>query len=324
MSESRYPALCFGKLPNFGDFVRYNASGPETLVMDQWIRQGLYFARVQLDQDWNSAYQDSSEFYFIFPPDYSDSFLIGLLKSSNDQSGRKFPFIVSIKVEKKQHNESFYILTPVIFTEFFQNANQFLIHTSKGLGYHDIIKQTESLSLSRKLNFDLYQQNYENFLITKTQQDFWDIVFDHHNDTARFLLFKNLAEMLIPLRKRNLSDSTLGLRFPLGSNSKQINYIVCFWIHICFKLLGISKFMFNLFWQSVHNHNKNYLYVFFRNPSSTNFVQMFQSTLDNDQTCKLDEEGNDKIDSSSDKIPFAYKSLLEMDNITLNDFLQRL
>ena len=36
---------CFGKLPIYADFIRYNASGPEIQEMDQWFQEGIHSAK---------------------------------------------------------------------------------------------------------------------------------------------------------------------------------------------------------------------------------------------------------------------------------------
>ena len=86
-----FPAMCFGKLPAFGDFVRHNAGGRDALAFDQWLQQGLYPARLQLGHAWESSFRAAPSYNFLFSPENSEGFLLGLLQPSHDRGEQTAP-----------------------------------------------------------------------------------------------------------------------------------------------------------------------------------------------------------------------------------------
>ena len=84
MGDFPYQVAYFGKLPGFGDFVRYNAGGGEVRIFEQWIQEGLYFSQKQYAQEWNSLYPDSPTHCFMFAPPEGALCLLGILKASRD------------------------------------------------------------------------------------------------------------------------------------------------------------------------------------------------------------------------------------------------
>ena len=324
MTVSYYTTLYFGKLPQYSDFVRYNASSGEVRSFDQWIQEGMYFSQKHLDQEWNSAYDSFSTYYFLFYPEEGEQFMVGTLHSSRDSSQRKFPFIISLKLEKNNANERLIALSPVVFSHFFQQSSRLLHRAGEGMEMQAMTEQTESLGEITPLDWDFNQQNFQKFLESTRCDKFWINLLGFFDDPGKFLLMKNLVDILLPLRKHNPAHLAFGLRFPLGANISVMPLIICFWIRMCLRILEKESLVLNYFWKRPNSYKDNYLYLFFQKPSSQVFLQLVQPTVPSDLIFRLEEEGKENWIKDGENIPTEIRSLLEKKELTLNFLLDGL
>ena len=112
---------CFGKLPIFADFIRYNATGREIGEMDQWIQKGIQLSKTRLGQNWSKDYDSSTPWNFIYRTENTKGFLLGVYLPGRDQSGRQFPFLIFIRIERS----TFKLpgsLAPLLFSGFLTEA----------------------------------------------------------------------------------------------------------------------------------------------------------------------------------------------------------
>jgi len=81
-----------GKVPHRGDFVRYNVPAQLHRVWDDWLGEVLLQAAQQLD-DWPGGYDAAPPWQFALSPDLAgDEARAGVLISSRDGVGRRYPF----------------------------------------------------------------------------------------------------------------------------------------------------------------------------------------------------------------------------------------
>lgn len=323
MNEVQYPVFCYGKLPKFGDFIGYNAGSAEVKILDQWIREGLYFAQSQSDQNWDSAYNKSPAYHFLLYPENTQHFLVGILQPSKDRSERKYPFIVSVKIGKKSRHKSLLPVVPVVYKDFLRKAG-FLLHRAlEGLEKQTIASLAESLNASFQPDPDRNNSTFDNFLYATSLEDFWSMIFNQYNDSRKYLLIKNLTDILLPLRNQDPARMSLGLRFPLGKSHQFLHLVVCFWIRLCLQLLGKKDLALNYFWRKQEKNGQNYLFLFFHQPNSMLFKHLVEPEMENDMICQLDNEGKKDLSEILQKISPEYKNAIDNKELNLMDFIQK-
>lgn len=79
---------CFGKLPNYGDFLSLNADGDEAAVLTGWLQQGVGTMPPAL------AVARDQFVHYVWRPDGGRRTLVGVLWPSADAAGRTFPFTI--------------------------------------------------------------------------------------------------------------------------------------------------------------------------------------------------------------------------------------
>lgn len=87
------PLIYFGKLPSRGDFVRSQNGAAVINTLDRWISACL--EQLAVDADWKRHFDAMPAVLFAFAGSRNPSLLVGRLSSSEDSSGRRFPFLVA-------------------------------------------------------------------------------------------------------------------------------------------------------------------------------------------------------------------------------------
>ncbi len=317
-------AFCSGKLPAHADFIRFNAASREALALDDWLHHGLHFVRTQIGGSWEQQFSQGPRYQFVFHPENSERFLSGLLIPSQDKSQRRYPFLVSLMMDRRKFPESQVFLTPVLLASFFEQAGQFVVRASNGLEMRDIADQTQALSIASLDQTASERQFRAEYLDVMTAREFWRDMFGSFEDPRKYLLLKNLIEVLLPIRGRTPFRLNLGLRFPLSNNSGMHKFEVCLWHQVCVSLLGGSPGAPYLFWTLSLEPGQGHLFLFFRQPSPRIFLQLMNPKTENETVCVVDEEGAGNLSSADRSLSQTYRTLLESGGSTLSLFLQEL
>ncbi|NUO79727.1 type VI secretion system-associated protein TagF [candidate division KSB1 bacterium] len=324
MANSYFPAGAFGKLPQFGDFFKHNAGSREMLAFDQWLQQGIFHAKMQLKQEWDVAFDGAPGQHFLFYADNPERFLLGVFQPSHDKTVRKYPFWVSLQIERAGLGEALVPLTPVIFSSFFMQARALIQDARNGLSMPEIIAHVEALKVPVTGNLQNEIRGHRSYLDATTLGSFCTSVFGSFEDQRKYLLFKNLTDILVPLRRQDFSRMNLGLRFPLGADPHARSHETCFWLYVCLHLLGNPAMTPILFWSAPKAGQKAYLYFYFRPPSAKNFLPLVRPEVQNDAICELEEEGWANLATAEQALAAPIRASLQAPGMSLSEFLQKL
>jgi type VI secretion system ImpM family protein len=311
-----YPAGCLGKLPGFADFVRHNATARETLALDEWIHHGLYYAQQILRTEWDSSYEKAPAYSFIFWPENSDRFLVGHMRSSRDRSGRRYPFVVSLLVDRLRYGAGYVHLAPAAFAAFLEDARQFVELAMDGLDLREIARRVQELSLPVESGNG--KEDYRQFLHGTTLRDFCVDVFGSSEGPAKQTVFESLADILLPFRQRPIVRLSLGLRFPLSAVFSRSCLEAGFWLDASLRIARQNAVAPLVFWTTEGPGLGGAAYLFFRPPSPKSFVNLMKPELESDTICVLERFRR------GDSAPRRYTALLREESLHLDALLDRL
>lgn len=312
----------FGKLPGFDDFIRYNSSSAEVAEFDQWLQEGLYFAKDHFKQEWGTAYRVSPKYHFLFPSEKSNRMLLGVFRPSFDQTEREYPFIVSLNVDREVLQNSEQIWIPLLYAQFFEEAQEIVDHAFNSKEMNGVVERLESIDLDTNRQ-DLCSHRFQEYLETTTLEDWFTQLFGNFDDIRKYLLYKNLTDIILPLRGQDLGRISLGLRFPLSAEMTALYNDVSLWIQMTRHLLRNETFVPTLFWTFPGENEQNFLFLFFRQPRSSVFVPLIQNPSQHDHICQLEMDGLAGLTDNA-KNAVQNRSLLENGNLFLKDFLNQL
>jgi len=324
MEQPSPQAGYFGKLPRFGDFIRQNAGGPEFTALEQWLQEGLLAAKNRLASDWDGVYQQAPTYRFLFYPENAEHLLAGVLQKSQDKSERKYPFLVSIKIGRGQVQNDWLPFAPLLLADFYESAESFLHEINAGNKIQETLAQIDSLNFSPPSNWAAAIVSQQHRLHLMTTEQLWTAVLGAFDNPIKFLIIKNLSEILLPWRGRTPMRLSLGLRFPLGMAGAMAPMLASFWLQLCWRFLPNSALATSYFWTAATANQPAYFFLFFRRPAGSAFVSLVQPDFKNDNLCALELEGQEKLEATVNDLPANWRTLLENRNLSWQDFLQSL
>jgi type VI secretion system protein ImpM len=323
MSTMQLSPICFGKIPTFGDFVRHNAASKEVEVLDQWLQEGLIFAKNRLHPNLDLAYKKAPVYHFVFPSNQDTRSLIGLISPSFDKIGRKYPFLVAVAMDNALIHSNRAQLIPAVLGPFLGKATALVKEAVEGRINENLGEMVENLGSSIDLADDYYSSHYDEFKKSTDLTRFMDGLFGHFESMKKYQLFHNLNEFLRPLKGYDIRQLNYGLRFPLGKEAAQNVFEVAFWQEMIYQFFPTYSAVPYIFYSSDPSVYHAYLFLFFRLPSPNNFANLLQVDLENDQVYKLDAAGATDVNIIESKLSSGLKELLNQPDLDLSSFLQQ-
>jgi type VI secretion system ImpM family protein len=320
----RFQAMCFGKLPAFGDFVRCNAGGRDALAFDQWLQQGLYHARLQLGRAWDESFQRAPTYRFLFSPENSEGFLLGVLQPSRDRGDRCFPFTVALRLDRR-FPADLLPLAPVVFDDFLRDASRFAREAGR-MSLHEITAAIEGLDAGQAHRDRVAA--YTTHLCTTSIGAMRERLWKGREDRL-FLVFSNLLEILRPLRGRNASRLALGLRFPIDASHPA--HDVSLWTEAALRVMSATGARPFLFWTSPSAPEAALapatgatLFLFLRQPTARSIMHFLRPDLASDFICGLDTDGLRDVSRAHAALPSAFATALSTGEMSLAQLLETL
>lgn len=309
-AASVFPALCFGKLPTFADFVRHNAGGRDVLAFDQWLQHGIYHARTELRAEWETSYSTAPAYQFVFFPENSESLLLGVLQPSHDRSERSYPFIVCLRIDRRLSANRLPLI-PMLFSSFLDDASQLVDDARReGMTLQQLAERTEALCVPVECDYAGLSRAYETRLGATSLGRLRELLWEGDGHERGQLVFKNLIEVLAPLRGRNAARLALGLRFPLPTDRSSQRFTASFWLLASCALMGVNWPRPFFFWTAppplptcpptsasngAHSETRAiepaYLFLFLRQPSVASLRALLRPDLASEAICAVDGDG---------------------------------
>jgi type VI secretion system protein ImpM len=311
----------YGKLPAFGDFVRFNASGPEIKALDQWIQEAMYFSKRRLKPHADIAFSLAPVFYFFLTFEGCPNYITGLMKPSEDKVGRKYPFVVAILCNKSVIGDLSRPFLPVIFQSFYETAHKFIGKLTVETSSDELFEKAKELQAfvnsAETGNLALFDE----YLKMTSISDFLSSILREEARIKETLLFRNLSDMTKYINQRNIQNLDFGFRFPIGSASGSVLYPVSFWIRLFYSLLNGNRTQPYLIWGVSDSHEASNLFLFFTPPMPHIFTYMLHTHLTSDSIYRMDADGSGASVLTDGKIPAPFRSVLETGDSTLDSLL---
>ncbi|GEM_PF-3364619 len=276
--------LYYGKLPAFGDFVRYNASLPEIQWFDQWIQEGLYISQKRLNPAGKLIYASSPVYNFLLSFQDTETFVTGLMKPSNDKVGRKFPFIVALRIPDSILRPDYKPLLPVMYRSFYTEAYSFAEAGSSGTTSEDLQERAAYMKESVMLDEIAYRR-YCTTLRNTSAVDFLTDIWDTDNGNEKNLFMNNIISMGKYIREHDPDKIDFGFRFPLDAKSHDAHTVASYWIQLFYSYFNKRSFHPFIFWDTSN------MFYFTRQPSPGTLTCMIQPDRRGQEIYVMDSDG---------------------------------
>lgn len=315
-----YTPTCFGKVPTYGDFIGYNVGGG-TNALDKWIQRGLNLAQRQQAGQIHEALVRVPAYNFLFTPRDASAVLFGGIRLSQDNGGRKYPFFVALEAERGAFDARSVPAVPVQFGAFLDHAARFVQEATAGhLTREEIARRLAGLSVAEEPG---RLQTYEQYLKQTPFKTFAASLWGHSDDPRKYVLFKNLLDLLGPLRGHVHPQFSLGMKFPLAPGGPSHAFAVSFWLEVCMRILDFPNVAPTFFWTAPGAQAASpFLLIFLQPPSGEAYLHVLPVDSDDEKLYVLDQAG-----TAPAALAPAYRALLASEEHSLKhviDTLERL
>lgn len=249
----------FGKLPEFSDFIKFNAGSSEIIFIDNWLQAGLAYARLNFKSNWKDKYDKLPSTGFFLPVPSSDKVVTGMLYPGKDKSGREFPFLIFSLLPGNYFNEFHFI--PAALQQILE-------------GFDELLRKEDDIhSLNNAL------KNYKIILPYKESLQNKFNEFLSNTSIIQFLKRTNLNYSALKITELVYSEST-SIRISFSSDLKYFGFDAGTLLFILLKKITLSSHRSSVFW-SKYNDEKFIITIFPFNLTAINFVDLLSICNDN-------------------------------------------
>jgi type VI secretion system protein ImpM len=316
-------AVAFGKLPDRGDFVRYNAEGAAVSAVENWIQNGLRAAANV--SSFKTVYQTLPPYHFWFDAGPSAGILAGTVHPSHDRVGREYPFFVAREVDPDSYDPAQLPEIPGRWNHYFDQSDRLALAAKAGRLSSGRMTSRLKLLARDVADGSLSLNAYQEFLKRTTLKEFCERTWNEFDDSRKYLLFKNLIAIVVPLQARVPAQFSLALRFPLGSDITARVFEVGFWLDTSLRLLNTAEVRPSFFWtaSTAGPETSPFLLLALQPPSARYFAYLFAGLKD-DELCPLDQIGLDGAEEAGESLPGPLYERLNSRKVRLEQFVREL
>ncbi len=286
----RLPLSIFGKLPQYGDFIRHNNGDGPGLLFEEWLYTGVAQVQSRCKPQWAALSGKLPPYYFLFSARGSRRIIMGMLRPSADKLSRFYPISLFLNGQWQQFSRLENAHYPLLFPRMnihLQYVLQMLSgHSMNGTQRMDLpafsITKNQVLHLQKRYQLFLQNTTFENFAT-----HLWGIDYQH----PKSLTWQNLLNILLPLRGQRKFPISLGMRIPLSYREDFVAYEVAFWLDLVSAILGRPLDHPVFFWNKGSDDHPPGLLLFLQPPAPDHFWHLLNPAADDDRLCVVDRDG---------------------------------
>src|SRR5213594_669208 len=181
---------CFGKLPIHQDFIQMNAAVPELEQLDQWFQRGIHQAKRSGEISWPEDFEKATSWEFVFQPERTRRYLVGLCVPSRDEGGRHYPFFVFLVVDRSQSALPTTV-APMALVMFLREARLLVEACWADMNLQLLRDRIDQMAAVNWTDVGQRQEAYQHFLRNKTAHKFWTELFGEFELSKKYLLYWN-------------------------------------------------------------------------------------------------------------------------------------
>ncbi|GMQ82912.1 MAG: hypothetical protein BMS9Abin05_2379 [Rhodothermia bacterium] len=315
----------FGKLSSRADFVRFNASSDGFRAMDEWIQEGLRFVQSRHVENFEHIYDTAGPSCFLFHNLDGSGPLVGTIRPSRDLSGRKYPFFAALQFEPGGLARIPVSRLVDQFSDLFESTRSMVDDAVEGrVSTADL---DEVIHQQAKLIFPSNNGSPDGVTVLDkiSFSEFCTKLWDTFQDSRKYVAFKNLLDIFLPLKGRGQPRLGYGLQFPLIEGDLLIASVI-FWLEVCLRLIASPDLEPTLIWNIRRGSDgaAPSLYINFSKTPASGIVQILQLSLDLENLFRVDTLGTRDAAEIVLSIPERYGRLIETEEISLLQFLDSL
>lgn len=215
----------YGKLPVSPEFLRLHASGPELRWLDEWLQQGILYAKAQEGLVWPERIAHASPCGFFYVPRHEGRVVCGVMIASQDRAGRSFPFLRYGLFEREGFAAAPWLI-PVAMGQFVHDTTLAVRKLHEGRDW-EAFRRTADDGTTEEPSLARAQDTFDSFKgMTKVRQ--WCFGEVTGVGEAQQLVADHLFTRVVEARRQGKQ----GLQFPIGLDGSGNNLDLAFWLEL--------------------------------------------------------------------------------------------
>ena len=269
-----------GKVPTRAEYLPVPTSAPGFAAFDIWLTEATEWAALRAGSGFSLAFAQGAMHGFVFrsATDAVDTALCGALAPSCDSAGRLFPAALAWPLRMSLELLSRPELLPFSLEGLWAEATAALADLMSKRSPDDAIPPV--LNAGQDAQVAEAAQLYDDWVSGLQLSELWALLGPALASPAATLQL--LLETLAPIRGKELSDTTLSLRLPLGLAG---GAALCFCIDLVRRYVGWRKTLPSFFWS--HDGTNGAVLLHLGRPSKVALAELWLPNGDRDDVADL-------------------------------------
>ncbi len=301
------------------DFIRYNLGARETCAFEKWLQEAVGCIARQHPKEWPPVYRDFPRHHFVLSGGEQENNLIGSLISSQDKSGRIYPF-TTLTVAGAPLLHTHRATLPLVYQNYFTDSETLLNTPWDNAKVADLTQELDGLATEypQLTQRELLAQQIQ-LLEATPMQDYWDGLQGSVAVTDREKFWCSFYNTMKTVLKRGPSRTNWGIRIPIPATDDQTPFVV-FWVQMVEAILEDRFWRAHYFWNKRVGDDQACLTLFFRPLPPSYLLPLLNLELDDNAVFHLGREWS-SLPAFTSRIDL--RRLLETDEVPLLEVLYR-
>lgn len=274
--EGTPPIAAYGKLPWAADFLSAGQS-PSQSVLRDWLEEGIAQG-ANRGEAWRTAFSSGPQTGFLRVVS-SDSLQCGVIAPSQDEVGRRFPFVVYSELPPDRLRAAPHA-APLALGAFLEDAGHLISQVSHGPT--DLAGQLHGIPGPDFSHLDGHLEGYSGWARSATIRAAGQAIFGAEwREGFNFSLYVAI-ESIRPFYGRENPPTRLAVRFPVGAGFAGA---AAFWMQVIRLCAGWNQTIPHCFWTFAPNCAS--VTVFFGELSSGAFADLWEADPQSDNLSNL-------------------------------------
>ncbi|MDO6384662.1 MULTISPECIES: type VI secretion system-associated protein TagF [unclassified Uliginosibacterium] len=223
------PLIHFGKLPSRGDFIRSHNGSAVINTLDSWISASL--AQLAVDADWKRHFDALPAILFTFLGSRSPNVLLGRMISSEDSSGRRFPFLVAGSL-RSETPLSFLPCLPLAMKQSWEEMERLLDDARQASDISEALARIEVTPLRVPADLAELEAERKGLMLDLSIGQLEAQLHAAGNPGLLRYSVIALGLLLSPLLSGSSAAASKGLALPLPEDKQQAGPAAVFWLSL--------------------------------------------------------------------------------------------
>lgn len=311
----------FGKVPLLGDFVRVRSTGEPMASFESWVAEAMASGEDRRGSQWATAYGSGAIHAFVYRAPKtarSTSVLAGVLRSSHDAVGRKFPLVICAPIVEQAIVRGPHLL-PLVLGDFLEGATHALMNAD-GINapgqFEDLVNRVHA---PRFDSADAASGEYGRWIHQTALTTAWGAIYGEPYPSSVLHALYTIIEAIRPFRGQETPGTPLSVRLPLGVGGAAA---AAFWLDIVRSAAGWKGTVPSCFWHFDGNTG-SILIQLGETPLST-LVELWAPDPQSDHVCDLTLPTQVDAQKTLARLPPPVAEVLQRPEMLVSNLLEAL